>query len=108
MPAYVVITREKTRNADRLEQYRKLAPASFEQHPVTFRAIHGRHEVLEGPAIEDIIILEFPAMKRLRPGIAAPHTKLPANTASRAAITAAFLPRVSRSNNPIGLTNRQR
>lgn len=50
MPAYVVITREKTRNADRLEQYRKLAPASFEQHPVTFRAIHGRHEVLEGPA----------------------------------------------------------
>ncbi len=31
------------------------------QHPATIRAIHGRHEVLKGPAIEEIIILEFPA-----------------------------------------------
>jgi uncharacterized protein (DUF1330 family) len=61
MAAYVVITREKTRNAAPLEQYKQLAPASFNQYPVTFRAYHGRHEVLEGAAIEDIIILEFPS-----------------------------------------------
>ena len=60
MAAYVVITREKTRNAAQMDQYKKLAPASFQQHPATFRAIHGRHEVLEGPAVEEIIILEFP------------------------------------------------
>jgi uncharacterized protein (DUF1330 family) len=60
MAAYVVITRERTRNAAQMEQYKQLAPASFQQHPAIFRAIHGRHEVLEGPAVEEIIILEFP------------------------------------------------
>ena len=60
MAAYVVITREKTRNQAQMDQYKKLAPASFQQHPATFLAIHGRHEVLEGPAVEEIIILEFP------------------------------------------------
>jgi hypothetical protein len=34
---------------------------SFQKHPAKFRAIHCRHEVLEGSAIEDIIILEFPS-----------------------------------------------
>jgi uncharacterized protein (DUF1330 family) len=59
MAAFVVITRERTRNAAQMEQYKQLAPASFEKHPAIFRAIHGRHEVLEGPAVEEIIILEF-------------------------------------------------
>jgi uncharacterized protein (DUF1330 family) len=60
MPAYVVVTRERTRDAEQMAEYKKLAPASFHQHPVIFRALHGRHEVLEGPALEEIIILEFP------------------------------------------------
>lgn len=61
MSAYVVITREKTRNQSELDQYKRLAPASFEEHPTVFRAYKGRHAVPEGPAIEDIIILEFPS-----------------------------------------------
>jgi len=61
MPAYVVFTREKTRNTAQLEHYKQLAPASFQQHPVTFLVRHGRHEVLEGAEIEDILILEFPS-----------------------------------------------
>src|ERR1700691_2001097 len=60
MPASAVVIREKTRNSAKLDEYRKLAPASFEKHPVKFLAIHGRSEVLEGPKSEDIIILEFP------------------------------------------------
>jgi uncharacterized protein (DUF1330 family) len=60
MPAYVVVIREKTRNAAKLDEYRKLAPSSFQKHPATFLAIHGPFEVLEGPQSEDIIILEFP------------------------------------------------
>jgi uncharacterized protein (DUF1330 family) len=59
MAAYMVFTREKTRNAAALEQYKKLVPPSFQRHPATIRALRCRHEVLEGPAIEDIIILEF-------------------------------------------------
>ena len=62
MPAaYVVVIREKTRNAAKLDEYRKMVPASFEKHPATFLAIHGRLEVLEGPKNEDLIILEFPS-----------------------------------------------
>jgi uncharacterized protein (DUF1330 family) len=61
MPAYAVIIREKTRNAAKLDEYKKIAPASFQKHPATFLAIHDRSEVLEGPKSEDIIILEFPS-----------------------------------------------
>lgn len=60
MPAYVVFTREKTRNEAKLNEYRQLVPPSFAKHHAKFRAIHGRHQVLEGSAIEEIIILEFP------------------------------------------------
>jgi uncharacterized protein (DUF1330 family) len=60
MAAYVVITRERTRNAEQMAEYKRMAPTSFQRHPVIFRTLHGRHEVLEGPALEEIIILEFP------------------------------------------------
>ncbi|HZD76524.1 MAG TPA: DUF1330 domain-containing protein [Acidobacteriaceae bacterium] len=66
MPAYVVITREKTRNAAHLENYKKLAPAAFEQHPAIVRAIHCRHETLEGPTAEEIVILEFPSYEEAK------------------------------------------
>ncbi|WP_144148069.1 DUF1330 domain-containing protein [Paraburkholderia sp. BCC1884] len=59
MPAYVVITREKTHDSAKLEEYKQVAPATFEQHPVMLLASHGRREVVEGPGIEDILILEF-------------------------------------------------
>jgi uncharacterized protein (DUF1330 family) len=59
MPAYVVITREKTLDPAKLEEYKQVAPAVFEQHPVMMLASHGRKEVVEGPAIEEILILEF-------------------------------------------------
>lgn len=61
MPAYAVFIREKTRNPAKLDEYKKLVPASFEKHPATFLALHGRSEVLEGPKCEEIIILEFPS-----------------------------------------------
>jgi uncharacterized protein (DUF1330 family) len=55
MPAYVVVTREKTRDATELEQYKQLAPPSFKEHPAIIRAT----EVLEGSAVEEIVVLEF-------------------------------------------------
>jgi uncharacterized protein (DUF1330 family) len=59
MPAYMVFTREKTRNAAKLAEYKQLVPPTFVEHPVAVRASHGRYEVLEGPATEEVIILEF-------------------------------------------------
>jgi hypothetical protein len=47
MPAFA-ITRERTRNAARREEYKKLAQPVFEQDPATLHASHRRHEVLEG------------------------------------------------------------
>jgi uncharacterized protein (DUF1330 family) len=63
MPAYAVFIREKTRNAAKLDEYKTLVPASFEEHPSKFIALHGRSEFLEGPQGEEIIILEFPTYK---------------------------------------------
>jgi len=61
MAAYAVIIREKTRNAAKLEEYKKIAPSSFEKHPATFLAIHGRSEVLEGPSARRSSSWNFPA-----------------------------------------------
>lgn len=59
MSAYVVITREKTLDPAKLEEYKQSAPAVFERYPAVMLASHGRREVVEGPALEDILILEF-------------------------------------------------
>lgn len=62
MPAFVVITRERTR--DQFLGSTNIANSSFNfEQPAKFRAIQGRHQVLEGSAIEEIIILEFPTFK---------------------------------------------
>src|ERR1700691_5842798 len=61
MPAYVVITREKTRNQAQLDQYKSWRSPIFKKPRVVFRARHCRQEVLEGSAAEEILILEFPS-----------------------------------------------
>jgi uncharacterized protein (DUF1330 family) len=38
----------------------------LQKHPAKFRAIHGRHQVLEGSAIEEIVIVEFPSFEDAR------------------------------------------
>ena len=75
MAANVILTREKTRNESRRTEYRQLVPASFQKHPAKFPVIHGRHEVLEGSAIEEIVILEFPPSRTPPPGITAPNNQ---------------------------------
>ena len=55
-----MVTREKTRDAAELARSKQLAPPGFKEHPAIIRAIHGRTEVLEGSAVEDIVILEYP------------------------------------------------
>lgn len=50
---------QKTRNTAQLERYKQLAPAGFQHYAATFVVRHYHLEVLEGAAIEDILILEF-------------------------------------------------
>jgi len=58
--------REKTRDADQLDRYKEKAQPVFANHPVTFRAYNGRHEILEGPNAEGVLILEFPSFDAAR------------------------------------------
>ena len=63
MVAYVVVIRERTINPSEDETYTPKAGAASAGHPLTIRALHGRHEVLEGPAIDALSILEFPTFE---------------------------------------------
>jgi uncharacterized protein (DUF1330 family) len=66
MVAYVVFTREKTTNQAELDTYARMAPAAAEGHNVSFLALYGKHEVLEGPAMEGAVVLRFPTIEEAR------------------------------------------
>jgi len=60
MTAYIVFTRLRARNDSELELYRKQAPASLAGRSFKALANYGPYEVLEGPGVEGVVILEFP------------------------------------------------
>jgi uncharacterized protein (DUF1330 family) len=66
MAAYIVFTRESTRDAKELETYSQKARATLAGHPVKPRVVYGRHEVIEGPPIEGVVILEFPTFEEAK------------------------------------------
>jgi uncharacterized protein (DUF1330 family) len=66
MVAYVVFTREKMRNSEEYERYWKKSRPANAGHPLKPLALYGKHEVLEGPAIEGAVILEFPTIEAAR------------------------------------------
>ena len=62
MVAFVVFTREKMRNPEEYQHYREKARPAAVGHPLKPLAVYGKHEMLEGPAIEGAVILEFPTI----------------------------------------------
>ena len=66
MPAYAIFIREKTRDQSALDQYSPLAGASIQGLPVKVLAAYGRQEVLEGPAGEGVVIVEFPTLEEAK------------------------------------------
>ncbi len=60
MTAYIVFTRLRTRNNSELDLYRGLVPASLAGRSFKSLANYGPYEVLEGPGVEGVVILEFP------------------------------------------------
>jgi uncharacterized protein (DUF1330 family) len=59
MVAYVVFTRERMRNREEYERYREESRPVNAAHPLKPLALYGKYEMLEGPAIEGAVILEF-------------------------------------------------
>jgi uncharacterized protein (DUF1330 family) len=63
MATYIVFTRESTSDASELATYSKKVGATLAGHPVTVLAAYGRQEVIEGPEVEGVVILEFPTFE---------------------------------------------
>ncbi len=61
MAAYVVFIREGVYDPSELAIYSQKAPAAMVGHRITALAVYGRQEVLEGPAVEGVVILQFPS-----------------------------------------------
>ncbi len=61
MAAYMVFIRESTSNPAELETYSQKVGNTLAGHPITVLAAYGRHEVVEGPEMEGVVILEFPS-----------------------------------------------
>ena len=66
MAAYVVFTRENTTNQAELDTYARNAQVAAEGHNVSFLALYGKQEVLEGPTMEGAAVLRFPTIEEAR------------------------------------------
>ena len=63
MATYVVFTRESTKDAAEMKTYSQKVGPTLAGHPIKVLAAYGKQEVLEGPPVEGVVILEFPSMK---------------------------------------------
>ncbi len=66
MIAYVVFMRESTTNEAELKTYSEIAPPTLKGHPGKPLAFYGPLDVLEGPAFEGAVVLEFPSIAEAR------------------------------------------
>jgi len=62
MSAYIVFTRDKMIDPKEMELYGQKAMAASAGHNMKPLAIYGRHEVVEGPDVEGVVIVEFADM----------------------------------------------
>jgi uncharacterized protein (DUF1330 family) len=74
MTAYAVFICESTRDSAEMEEYSQMAQDTLAGHPVKVLAAYGRQEVLEGPEVEGVVILEFPSTTRRKSGTTARPT----------------------------------
>jgi uncharacterized protein (DUF1330 family) len=62
LPAYMVFTRLRMRDAAEMETYSNGARNSLGGHPAKVLAFYGAFEVAEGAGVDGMVILEFPTM----------------------------------------------
>jgi uncharacterized protein (DUF1330 family) len=66
MVAYAVFIRERVRDPETMQTYLDSVGATFEGHEATRRASHGALDMLEGPPMESVVIMEFPSIAAAR------------------------------------------
>ena len=50
------------RDEKEYEIYKQENRIAMQGHPIKARALYGKHEVLEGPEVQGVVILEFPTV----------------------------------------------
>ncbi len=63
MATYIVFTRETTKDPAEMDTYSQKVGATLAGHPLKVLAAYGRQEVIEGPEVEGVVILEFPSFE---------------------------------------------
>lgn len=66
MSAYIVFFKESTHDHSELDEYLKQVGKSFEGHSAKILAAYGEQQVLEGPAPEGVVVIEFPTAEAAR------------------------------------------
>jgi len=61
MSAYAIFTKVKTVDAAEMKAYNDAVRETFKGHDLKILAAYGRYEVLEGPQLEGMVIVEFPS-----------------------------------------------
>lgn len=59
MSAYILFQRDTTNDQQAIDRYSERADGTFAGHDVQVLVDYGSHEVLEGPAIEGVVVLRF-------------------------------------------------
>ncbi|HEX7777175.1 MAG TPA: DUF1330 domain-containing protein [Parvibaculum sp.] len=75
MAAYIIFTRDKTKNPAEMEAYAPKARDSLAGHAVTPHVVYGRQEVLEGPQTEGVVVLSFPTFEEAKAWYDSPSYK---------------------------------
>jgi uncharacterized protein (DUF1330 family) len=66
MVAYAVFIRDRLRDPETMQEYLDEVGATFAGHQATRLAAHGAFEMLEGAAMESVVITEFPSIEAAR------------------------------------------
>lgn len=90
MPAYLVLIREKTIDADELAKYGPEARSAGEGHPLKPLALYGAIDHLEGKPIEGAVIIEFPDMEAARTWYDSPAYQAAARRRRAGSLSQAF------------------
>ena len=61
MSAYAIFTKVKTIDPAEMKAYNDAVRETFKGHDLKILAAYGRYEVLEGPQLEGMVIVEFPS-----------------------------------------------
>ncbi len=64
--AYAVFIKEAVHDQNALNRYQAAVGASSARREVAFLTAYGPQEVLEGPGVQGVVILEFPDMAAAR------------------------------------------